>query len=192
MGRRPGSSLTQQDLVAAAVELIDRDGAAALSLRSVAQALGIQSSSIYHHVDGIDGLRHATAVAGWALLVDGFAADLKGQGPATLRALAHSYRDFVSAHPGLYRLMVSVPFEPTDPALLALTQRTGGVVAALGLPPVATLHAIRGLRSAIHGFVDLEAAGQFRLSVPADDSFDWLLEVFAQGLTQVAAKPPGG
>jgi AcrR family transcriptional regulator len=194
MGRRPGSSLTRQDLVDAAVEIVDRDGAEALALRPVAEALGIRSSSLYHHVDGLEALRHATAVAGWTRLVDAFPAP-GSDPPPTLRALAHAYRDFVREHPGLYRLMVGVTFEPTDPALLALTQRTAGVIAALGLPPAQTLHAIRGLRSAIHGFVDLESAGQFRLAVPADASFDWLLDVFVAGLEQVAgesSRPPRG
>src|SRR4051812_39910559 len=125
MARRPGPSLSTNDVVLAAMRVVERDGADHLGVRQVADELGIQSSSLYHHVDGLDGLREATAVAGWAQLVASFPEPAETPA-ATLRVLAESYRAFVRARPGLYRLMASVPFRPEDPALLELTARMAG------------------------------------------------------------------
>ena len=106
-----------------------------------------------------------------------------GADPArALRGFAVAYRSFALAHPALYRLMTRVPFDPTDPALLAVTARAVGALGPLGIPPDEALHAIRALRAAVHGFVDLELAGQVRLGVPADDSFEWLVSLGVRGL----------
>jgi AcrR family transcriptional regulator len=181
MARRPGPSLSRDDVIRAAFRVVERDGPDHLGIRQVADELGIQSSSIYHHVDGLERLREATAIAGWARLVASFPDPVES--PAgTLRSLAEAYRGFVRANPGLYRLMTAVPFQPNDAALLVLASRMGEIVVHLGLPPEDTIHAIRGLRAAVHGFVDLENAGQFKMAVSSDASFEWMLDVIVRGL----------
>jgi hypothetical protein len=44
------------------------------------------------------------------------------------------------------------------------------------------IHAIRGLRSIVQGFVSLEVTGGFGLPVDLDASFHWLINVFVAGL----------
>ena len=46
----------------------------------------------------------------------------------------------------------------------------------------AAVHAVRTVRSALHGFVALEAAGGFGLPVDLDASFDRLVATLAAGL----------
>lgn len=43
-------TLTRQQIVRAAIRLVDRDGLAALSMRKLATELGVGTMSIYHHV----------------------------------------------------------------------------------------------------------------------------------------------
>ena len=61
MGRKLG--LTRAQVVEAAAEIADRDGLDALSLASVASALGVRSPSLYSHVDGLTGLLDALTLA---------------------------------------------------------------------------------------------------------------------------------
>ena len=56
------------------------------------------------------------------------------------------------------------------------------VVASFGLQSEDGLHAVRGLRSLVHGFATLEIAGGFGLPLSCDESFSRLLEVFIRGL----------
>lgn len=53
-GKRP--PLTRERVVAAAVELADDEGIDALSMRKLAQALGVEAMSLYHHVANKDEL----------------------------------------------------------------------------------------------------------------------------------------
>jgi hypothetical protein len=58
------------------------------------------------------------------------------------------------------------------------------VLAGYGLQGNDALHATRGLRSLLHGFVALEAAGGFGLPLDRDESFARLVQVFIAGLHQ--------
>ena len=61
----------------------------------------------------------------------------------------------------------------------------GLIVAVLrgyGLEGESAIHAVRAIRSALHGFVTLEREGGFGLPVDIDDSFDRLVSMLDAGL----------
>jgi AcrR family transcriptional regulator len=60
---RASSRLSREGIVAAAVELADREGLAALSMRRLAQHLGVDAMSIYYHLRDKDTLLAAMADA---------------------------------------------------------------------------------------------------------------------------------
>lgn len=58
------------------------------------------------------------------------------------------------------------------------------MVASFGLRGEEGLHAVRGLRSVVHGFATLEVAGGFGLPLDCDESFRRLVMALASGLAQ--------
>ena len=46
----------------------------------------------------------------------------------------------------------------------------------------AAIHAVRGLRSIVHGFATLELAGGFVMPLDCDESFCRLMQAFLAGL----------
>lgn len=54
VGRKP--RLNPERIVEAALELADRDGIEALTIRRLADALGTKPMTLYHHVDGKEGV----------------------------------------------------------------------------------------------------------------------------------------
>jgi hypothetical protein len=58
------------------------------------------------------------------------------------------------------------------------------ILAPYNLSEEDTIHAIRGLRSIVHGFILLEEASGFRMPVDPDASFHWLITLFIAGLRQ--------
>jgi len=56
------------------------------------------------------------------------------------------------------------------------------VLAGYGLEGDDALHATRGLRGLLHGFVSLETGGGFGVPLDLDESFRRLLQVFMAGL----------
>src|SRR5205807_9161138 len=55
---------------------------------------------------------------------------------------------------------------------------------ALPICEEVAIHAIRGLRSIVHGFISLEVAGGFAMPVDLEASFHWLINLFIAGLSQ--------
>ena len=100
--------------------------------------------------------------------------------------LCRAIRRWVHANEGLYALMARVEPQPdhpdvgaTDRALLDLFLRPLG---QLGVPVDRRVHAIRALRSAVHGFVLLESARQFQLAADSEVSFELLIDAVIRGL----------
>ena len=50
------------------------------------------------------------------------------------------------------------------------------------LDPAQEIHALRMLRSMLHGFATLEAAGGFQIDTDVDDSFTWMINFIDHGL----------
>lgn len=97
---------TRDALVDAAAGLIANHGVAALSLRKVAEQVGIKAPSIYVHFDSKEALlaearRHASRELGAHLGAACRGADAR----ARLLATAIGYLGFAHAHPSLFALL---------------------------------------------------------------------------------------
>ncbi len=187
MSRRRG--LDSAAVVQAAVDLLDAEGPAALSLGRLAERLGVQTPSLYNHIGGLPdllrrlALRNAQDLA--ACLGD---AAIGRAGADALIAAADAYRGYIKQHPGLYMasLRASGAQPEPDPELAAAEDRVVRVVlavlASFGLGGADAVHAARGLRSVVHGFAALELAGGFGLPLDCDESFRRLLHTWVAGL----------
>jgi hypothetical protein len=58
------------------------------------------------------------------------------------------------------------------------------VLAPYRLSEEEAIHAIRSLRSIVHGFISLEMAGGFKMPVDLDASFHWLINLYIDGLSR--------
>lgn len=107
MPRPTSPLLSSEGILRAGLEIIDGEGLAALSMRRLAEQLGVRAASLYNHVATKDELLHdiADAVMG-SVDVSGFDTDW----PTGLRTWARSYRAALAAHPNL------VPFIASGPA----------------------------------------------------------------------------
>ena len=186
MSHRAG--LDQASVVEAAVKLIDEEGIEQLSLGRLAERLGVRTPSLYNHVAGLPGLKHDLALYCLHDLLDLILRSTVGKSRAeAIFALANAYRAYAREAPGRYALTVQA-LDPGDQEVQALAQQLVDVVRAVLAPyrlsEEVAIHAIRGLRSIVHGFISLEVAGGFAMPVDLDASFHWLINLFISGLSQ--------
>jgi hypothetical protein len=115
-------------------------------------------------------------------------------GPGAVMAVAQAYRAYIKECPGLYMasLRAARTRAPVDVELRAAEEQVVkiamAVVASFGLSGEDGLHAVRGLRSIVHGFATLEVAGGFGLPLDCDESFRRLVSLFIRGLQQPKGK----
>jgi AcrR family transcriptional regulator len=182
-------------VIAAAARVADAEGLAAVTVARVAGDLGIRGPSLYNHVAGRDGLVRGIALEAVRELSARLREAGNGRsGADALAAAAATYRTFARDHPGRYDAMQRAP-ATGDAELLAGAAEAVDVLTGLlrgwALEGDEAIHAVRALRSALHGFVDLERIGGFGLPASTDASFAWLVERLTAGLDARAAALQG-
>jgi AcrR family transcriptional regulator len=104
--RDGGGKITRELVLSTALELIDRDGVGALSMRRLAAALDRDPMILYRHAPGkaalLDGVVETVLAQ---LRVDPADPDWAAQ----LRAVARDYRALALAHPNVVPLLVTRP-----------------------------------------------------------------------------------
>lgn len=178
--------LTTDTVIDGALAIVDADGAQALTLSGLARSLGVATPSLYNHVDGLDPLRRAAAMHVMRELATVLGEAAMGRsGTDALHAVAGAVRRYALANPGRYALTTRT--FPEDPEFSAAAMEPVEPVLAIlrgfDLDGDGAIHAARGLRSALHGFVTLELNGGFGLDVDVDASFRWLVEGLVQMLS---------
>jgi len=187
--------LDAERVVAEAVRIADADGLAAVTLARVAAALGVRTPSLYNHVGGHEALLRAVALQGLRELGDALrrAAVGRARGDA-LVAIADAYRAYAKVHPGRFAAAVAGR-SIRDPALQDAGADVVAVLVAVvggwGLADDDAIHAVRAIRSALHGFVEIEADGGFDIELDLDVSFARLVQTLAAGLDAAPAATRG-
>jgi AcrR family transcriptional regulator len=146
-GTERRSTLTRERVLSAAVELADRDGIEAVSMRRLGQLLGIEAMSLYTHIRGkedlLDGMVEVV-VAGIPPAAPG--PDWK----ATLRAMVLGARVALLAHPWAPRV-IETRLAP-GPSMLAYMDQAAGILRGGGFSDDLTHHAMHVLGSRVLGF----------------------------------------
>ncbi|GIH11051.1 TetR family transcriptional regulator [Rhizocola hellebori] len=177
----PRAGLNEEAVVTAALAVVDRDGAAALTLASVAALVGVATPSLYKHVGGLAELRSLVANRVLREMADVATAAVLGRsGDDAVTVLMRQLRHYAVEHPARYAAMPADPQH--DPALANASGALIGVFAATlrhyALEGSAAIHAIRCLRVIVHGFSSIESSAGFGMAESPDDTFSHLIEMY--------------
>lgn len=177
--------LDHHDLVRAAADVADRDGWLHLTMSNVAKAVDRHVTSLYGHVDGIDGLRREVQLLALRELGDRcWEAALGRSGEEALGALLVVYREYVRDHPGRSASLSDA--DVRDPEVRRLGARVAEpffvTLRSFGVPDdqVPATQALISL--SVRGFGNGEAQGRFGKRAAADAAFAQLRRLFLDGL----------
>jgi AcrR family transcriptional regulator len=176
----PRAGLTREAVVAEAARIVDEVGYERLTLAAVASRFGVAVPSLYKHVDGLPALRRELALVAVRELGLALTEEVANDPDRAFAAMSYAYREFARAHPGRYVATLRAPDPEDEEARAAADEVLGTVLSVLGsygLSGSDAVDAARTLRSALHGFVSLEAIGGFGLPVDVDRSFERLVEI---------------
>lgn len=139
--------LDRQVIVQAALRHIDRDGAQGLTMRALAQELGVGAMALYRYVSGREDLLEAVV----EMLLEDVRQDLDGESATCwqeyLGSLAHAVRRIAVEHAGAFPLVATR--HPAAPWLR---------------PPLRSLDLVEDFLQTLgsHGFTDEQIAGAYR------------------------------
>lgn len=179
--------ISRDIILAKAIEMIEQSENPAISMREIAEELGIKTPSLYNHVKSMNELltdisRYAAEKLRQAQLA---AIEGKNRDDALL-ALAAAYRSFAREHRGLYKVTVALPSLPEESMTqiaAIIAEPIFFVLSQYGLAKEQAVHWQRILRSIIHGFLTQEEAGFFRhYPVSVEISYRMAVRCFLNGL----------
>jgi AcrR family transcriptional regulator len=137
-----------------AVALIEREGPAALSMRRLGAALGVEGMAIYHHFASRDALLSSI---GDRLLEPMDRLELDEDWREACRRFAIALRDIAVARPATFQLLGLRPLDTTSS--LRAVERLMGVLVERGFAPAAALAIYRATVSYARGYALAEATG---------------------------------
>jgi AcrR family transcriptional regulator len=157
------------EAVATAREILEREGPDGLTMRRLAEAMGIRAPSLYKHIESkeeLEALLMAEAFREMGAALHEAIVGLRkgGSRRKALTELASAYRRWALAHPHLYRLVTRgpLPREQLPEGLEAWTAEP--VVVAVGGDP----DRARAAWAFAHGMTILEIDGRFPSAADLD------------------------
>ncbi|PYC79507.1 tetracycline repressor protein class H [Streptomyces tateyamensis] len=160
--------MSRQQVLDAALGLVDRDGLKGLTMRSLGEELGVEAMTLYHYVPNkdalLDGLVEQVFTAATPAL----------DGAADWRTALHTYATALRAgllrHPAVLPLAISRP--AATPATLDEVEALLGLLTEAGFPLGRALNMLNSLAVFVIGHATAEA----RIVVGADEAggADWI------------------
>ena len=189
---REHDAATAEALVDAAGQVLSSEGVRGLSVRRVADDVGVSTQAVYSLFDGKAGLVRALHRTGFARLAAELATVTTSDPIDRIRELGLAYHRSARANPHLYDVMFACPvpeFEPTE-------EDTAASLATLEVLRTAVHDAVEAgaltgdvddltlvLWSVIHGVASLDLGGALGPPAEADRRVALALDAALAGLT---------
>jgi AcrR family transcriptional regulator len=174
--QRQRGRLSRDGVLRQAVAVADAGGLASLTIRSLAQALGVKPMSVYHHVANKDEILDG--------IVDIVFSEIDlpavgGEWRSELAGRARSARQVLRRHPWAISLLESRT--SPGPATLAHHDAILGTLRTAGFSPELTAHAYALLDAFVYGFAVQEAALPFDGPDSVGEVAEPIMELMSSG-----------
>ncbi len=184
--RREQPALTQEQIVAAAIKLLDADGLEALSMRKLGAELGAVATAVYWHVANKEELIE--------LVIDHVYGEIdvpEVSGPDEWRAAAvqcaQSFRGMILRHPWMGATLADVGLTLIGPNMMRRSDRMLAIYEAAGFTLREANHASTAVISYVVGLASTEAATVSKIQRSGLSATDWMAKVWPAA--QAAAEP---
>jgi AcrR family transcriptional regulator len=178
-------TLSREQIVQAAMETLDSEGVAGLSMRKLAAKLGAGATSLYWHVPTKDDLVDLLIDAIWGE-IDVPSPDLAGWRNGAM-LFGHSLRAAILRHPWLPEVMYTRP--SMGPNALTLGSRGLVLFGAAGFPDREVDYAMGSVMSYVLGTASAEVATREMVRKSGQSPEEWAGEMLTQAEAAAADYP---
>lgn len=172
-------------VIIGAAKLANEEGLENITLKRLADNLGIQTPSLYNHISGLEDLRKQLMIYGWKQMEEKIIQAVIGiSGYDALKAMGYAFYDYATGNPGVFGAMLwynKFRDEETMAATEGLFSVIYKITKSLNISPENSEHLIRTWRGFLEGFSLLVNNGAFGHPFSIKDSFEISLNVLVEG-----------
>jgi AcrR family transcriptional regulator len=178
---------TNEEILAVATRLVEEGGADALTMKAVAERVGVQPPSLYKRVQSREhllGLVVEHAAQSIAAVLDDALAGAGSDPLTAVVAMVRAVRRFAHDHAHLFGLLFAQLPAAARPTREVLARSSAAVLTAAGrlAGPERALDAARTITAWTYGFLTMELAGAFQLGGDPEGAFEFGARSIAQAL----------
>ena len=113
--RKMNMRVTKAEVIKTASDMADRNGLHNVSLKAIAENLGIRTPSLYNHIGSLDELLREIAHSGMRTMNEKMIRAAIGKtGDSALKLVAVEYLNYMIEHPGVYEIIQWASWNGTE------------------------------------------------------------------------------
>lgn len=179
------AGLDKNSVISRAAKLANEEGLESITLKRLADDLGIQTPSLYNHISGLEDLRKQLMIYGWKQMEEKIIQAVIGvSGYDALRAIGYAFYDYATENAGVFSAMLwynkfqDVETMGATEGLFTIIYK---ITKSLNISEENSEHLIRTWRGFLEGFALLVNNGAFGHPISIKDSFEKSLDVLVEG-----------
>lgn len=183
----PRSGLNHSAVFQKAIEIVECNGMNGLTMGVLAKELNIKTPSLYNHVSGLRELQEKIALYSleemYGRMEQAYSNSVKED--ERILFVGKAYLNYARRNPGLYEatfLPSVLENQEVQKVADQIVQLNVRMLEPFQLESEDTIHAVRGLRSFLHGFATIEQSGGFAIQLDNEESIETILHIFIDGL----------
>lgn len=173
-----------------AAQLVNQAGMEQITMKMLADKLGIKPPSLYNHIKGLEDLKKQLMIFGWTQAKEKLLLSLAGvSGYDAIKAMCYAFYDYATENTGLFEVMLwynKFQNEEAAEATAELLAVIFKVTRSLDIPDNYCFHLIRTFRGFLEGFFLLVNNGSFGHPLPVTDSFEISVNILIAGIKELA------
>lgn len=184
------AGIDKETIIRSAAQLVNQAGMEQITMKMLADKLGIKPPSLYNHIKGLEDLKKQLMIFGWTQAKEKLLLSLAGvSGYDAIKAMCYAFYDYATENTGLFEVMLwynKFQNEEAAEATAELLAVIFKVTRSLDIPDNYCFHLIRTFRGFLEGFFLLVNNGSFGHPLPITDSFEISVNILIAGIKELA------
>lgn len=186
------AGLNKEKIIEFAAKEVNQVGISNITVRSLADKLGIKAASLYSHIESFDELKTDIMNYGWKMLEQQMLQSAAGvSGYDVIRAMCNAFYSFAVENPGIFEVMLwynKYASEDNNQTTNKMFDVIYRIFKSVNISKENTEHIIRTLRSFLQGFSMLVNNNSFGNPVSIEKSFEMSIDILVSGIKQYEEK----
>ena len=152
--------VTKAEVIKTASDMADRNGLHNVSLKAIAENLGIRTPSLYNHIGSLDELLREIAHSGMRTMNEKMIRAAIGKtGDSALKLVAVEYLNYMIEHPGVYEIIQWASWNGTEETAIIFNDYLSllkTLICSCGFNPDKTTEILSMVTGMLHGYTTLQ------------------------------------